>query len=37
MSAYSFSIESMIGGCHVYKNIWNDPLDDEELECNSLA
>ena len=33
MSAYSFSIESMIRGYHVYKNIWNDPLDDEELEC----
>ena len=33
MSAYSFSIESMIRGYHVYKNIWNNSLDDEELEC----
>ena len=32
MSTYSFSIESMIRGYHVYKDIWNDP-DDEVLEC----
>ena len=33
MSTYSFSIESMIRGYHVYKDIWNDPDCDEELEC----
>ena len=34
MSTYSFSIESMIQGYHVYKDIWNDPDCDEVLECN---
>ena len=33
MSTYSFSIESMIRGYHVYKDIWNDPDCDEVLEC----
>ena len=32
MSTYSFSIESMIRGYHVYKDIWNDS-DDKVLEC----
>ena len=33
MSSYCFSIESMIRGYHVYKNIWDDPSIDEELWC----
>ena len=33
MSAYRFSIESMIQGYHVYKNIWDDPSVDKELWC----
>jgi len=33
MSAYSFSIESMIQGYYVYKDIWDDPSVDEELWC----
>ena len=33
MSTYSFSIESMIQGYHVYKDIWSDPDDEAVLEC----
>ena len=33
MSTYDFSIESMIQGYHVYKDIWNDPDCDEVHEC----
>ena len=33
MSSYCFSIESMIRGYHVYKNIWDHPSIDKELWC----
>ena len=31
--SFTFSIDSMIRGYHVYKDIWTDPDYDEELEC----
>ena len=30
---YSFAVESMIRGYHEYKNIWENPSEDDELVC----
>ena len=31
--AESFVVESMICGYHEYKSIWDNPVNEEELNC----
>ena len=33
MAVYSFTIEAMVRGYHVYQSIWDAAIDGENLEC----
>ena len=33
MAVYSFAIEAMVRGYHVYQSIWDAANDGEDLEC----
>ena len=33
MAVYSFAIEAMVRGYHVYQSIWDAAIDGENLEC----
>jgi len=33
MAVYSFAIEVMAGGYHVYQSIWDAAIDGKNLEC----
>lgn len=34
---YTFSLESIIYGCHEYRMIWNNPIAGEELCYHELG